>query len=160
MAGRQIWIGIERCSNVFIFHQFVLWGQTRKRSTKSTSSILKHRAYNSGWKRERGTGTWKSFLIILFSVVLYYLQCCVMCNALHLFHIHQQLPEWKEESMEKVSNGIEKSYESSCNMFKTVPALLLYLGLIHFNIIFILFATFFLSLSKALLFVLFSSSLL
>ncbi|QCD82196.1 2-acylglycerol O-acyltransferase 2 [Vigna unguiculata] len=53
--------------------------------------------------------------------------------------------------MEKVSNGIEKSYESSCNMFKTVPALLLYLGLIHFNIIFILFATFFLSLSKALL---------
>ncbi|KAG2408904.1 Diacylglycerol O-acyltransferase [Vigna angularis] len=52
--------------------------------------------------------------------------------------------------MEKVWNGIEKSSES-CDMLKTVPALALYLGFIHFNFIFILFATFFLSLSKALL---------
>ncbi|KAK7346252.1 hypothetical protein VNO80_20767 [Phaseolus coccineus] len=54
--------------------------------------------------------------------------------------------------MEKVlnNNGVENSSEP-CSMFKTVPALALYLGAIHFNLILILFATFFLPLSKALL---------
>ncbi|KAJ1434098.1 hypothetical protein SESBI_05662 [Sesbania bispinosa] len=52
--------------------------------------------------------------------------------------------------MEKVFHGNEE-FAGSRNMFKTVVALVLYLGAIHFNVALILFAAFFLPLSKALL---------
>lgn len=54
--------------------------------------------------------------------------------------------------MGKVFNGVEEFSESR-NVFKTVPALVLYLGAIHFNLALILWATVFLPLSKGLLFV-------
>ncbi|KAG4939063.1 hypothetical protein AAZX31_16G104600 [Glycine max] len=52
--------------------------------------------------------------------------------------------------MGKVFNGVEEFSESR-NVFKTVPALVLYLGAIHFNLALILWATVFLPLSKGLL---------
>ncbi|RDX69001.1 Diacylglycerol O-acyltransferase 2D, partial [Mucuna pruriens] len=55
--------------------------------------------------------------------------------------------------MEKVFKGVEEFSESR-NMFKKVLALVLYLGAIHFNLALIIFATFFLPLSKALMLVL------
>lgn len=115
----------------------------RKRYTKAASSILKQ----GGWKREEKG--YESHFHYPFELFIIYI--IVLCNAHHLVHMNQ-LQQWKEQSMEKVWNGIEKTSES-CDMLKTVPALALYLGLIHFNFIFILFATFFLSPSKALLLV-------
>jgi len=56
--------------------------------------------------------------------------------------------------MEKVLRGNEV-FGESCNWFKSVVALTLCFGAIHFNLALILFAIFFLSLSKALLYVFF-----
>jgi hypothetical protein len=54
--------------------------------------------------------------------------------------------------MKKVFGG-NKEFGESCNLFKSVVALSLSFGAIHFNVALILFALFFLPLSKALLFV-------
>lgn len=106
------------------------------------------------WKRQKKKRTSKSFSFTLFhSDSLLYIYGVLQC-ANHAIHT-KQLPHQKEESMEK--NGTEENSSESCTFFKALPALALYLGTIHFNLILILFATFFLPLSKALLFVFFSS---
>lgn len=54
---------------------------------------------------------------------------------------------------EKVFKGSEVFGDTSPNYLKTILALALWLGTIHFNVALVLFAIFFLSLHKALLFV-------